>query len=264
MKTSSIWTKLKNILTSILVSAIWILVWQVASKTVGIEAIIPSVESVGKRIFQLATTSSFWHTIALSCARVGAGFLFAITVGFIMGTLSARFNWVHRLFRPMLRVVSTTPVASFIILALIWIKTNRLPIFITFLMVLPVIWNNVYSGLKSTDKNLLEMTQIYKFSNKDRWESLYLPTLKPYFYAAAKTGINFAWKAGIAAEVIAQPKPSIGTEIYLSKIYLETVDLFAWTIVVILLSFVLEGLSMKLLDYLKGGGTGGTENKQPV
>jgi NitT/TauT family transport system permease protein len=49
-----------------------------------------------------------------------------------------------------------------------------------------------------------------------------------------------AWKAGIAAEVLLQPLVSIGKMIFEAKYTLETVDLFAWTVIVVVLSVLIE------------------------
>ena len=48
--------------------------------------------------------------------------------------------------------------------------------------------------------------------------------------------------------VIAAPKYSIGRMLYLSKVYFETVDLFAWTLVIIILSLLIELAFGKLID----------------
>ena len=76
----------------------------------------------------------------------------------------------------------------------------------------------------------------------------------PYFASACRTALGLAWKAGVAAEVLCLPEAAIGTQVYQAKIYLETPDLFAWTLVVLALSFALEGLLGKLLSLLEGRG----------
>ena len=92
---------------------------------------------------------------------------------------------------------------------------------------------------------------------------LYIPSLAPYFLAACKSSLGMAWKAGIAAEVLAVPKNAIGTELYYAKTYLETPTMFAWTLVIILLSIIFEKLFVWFIEWLgvklhavpaKGGG----------
>ena len=62
----------------------------------------------------------------------------------------------------------------------------------------------------------------------------------PYFLSACRLSLGMCWKAGVAAEVIGVPSGSIGEKLYNAKIYLNTPDLFAWTIVIIVISFVFE------------------------
>ena len=152
----------------------------------------------------------------------------------------AALSWADWLFRPMVKVIRAVPVASFIVLVLLWASTGRVPAIVSGLMVLPVLWGNVCKGISQTDGQLLEAARAYRFG---RWKTLrlvYVPSVLPYFASGCATGLGLAWKAGVAAEVLCQPRLAIGTQVYRAKITLETPDLFAWTAVVIVLSFLLE------------------------
>ena len=146
------------------------------------------------------------------------------------------------LLSPLRTVIKATPVSSFILLVWLWLKRVQVPVFISFLMVLPIIWTAVQEALGAVDGNLKEMTHMYRFSRWQKVKYLYAPSVKPAFMAAALTGLGFAWKSGIAAEVIALTPDSVGKHLSDAKNYLEYPDLFAWTLTVILLSMLLEGL----------------------
>ena len=137
-------------------------------------------------------------------------------------------------------LIKSTPVASFIILALVWLTGQWVPVFISFLMVLPVVYSNVFQGLREVDPKLLEMAKVYGMNRQKRVMKIYIPSVLPYMMAACRTALGLSWKAGVAAEVIGVTKNSIGRQLYYSKIYLETADLFAWTAVVIIMSIALE------------------------
>ena len=64
----------------------------------------------------------------------------------------------------MIRIVRATPVASFILLVLLWTGRNQVPAVISGLMVLPVVWENLTQGIRSTDRQLLELSRAYRFS----------------------------------------------------------------------------------------------------
>ena len=154
-------------------------------------------------------------------------------------------------------VVKSTPVASFVVLALVWIARDWLPVFISLLMVLPVVWSNVCTGIRSADPALLELAQVYGWPRGRILRRIYLPGVRPHFLSALRSGIGFGWKSAIAAEVLTVPHSAIGRMIYESKLYLQTTDLFAWTLAVILLSVGLEWLVLRALTP-RGKGGGGT------
>ena len=154
-------------------------------------------------------------------------------------------------------VVKSTPVASFVVLALVWIARDWLPVFISLLMVLPVVWSNVCTGIRSADPTLLELARVYGWPRGRILRRIYLPGVRPHFLAALRSGIGFGWKSAIAAEVLTVPRSAIGRMIYESKLYLQTTDLFAWTLAVILLSVGLERLVLRALTP-RGKGGGGT------
>lgn len=229
--------------------AVWLLLWQLASMAVGLPLLLPSPLAVLLRLGQLCTGADFWLTVASSLLRILLGFLLGVLFGTALAGLCWRFRLVDALARPLLGVLKSTPVASFIILALVWVKTTWLATVISFIMVLPLVYANVREGIDSADRQLLEMAQVFRLSRRKTFRYCYLPAILPFFLSAISSALGFAWKSGIAAEVLGRPARAIGSQIYDSKIYLETPDLFAWTLVVILLSVLLERLAVRFVRW---------------
>lgn len=229
--------------------AVWLLLWQLASMAVGLPLLLPSPLAVLLRLGQLCTGADFWLTVASSLLRILLGFLLGVLFGTALAGLCWRFRLIDVLARPLLEVLKSTPVASFIILALVWVKTTWLATVISFIMVLPLIYANVREGIDSADRQLLEMAQVFRLSRRKTFRYCYLPAILPFFLSAISSALGFAWKSGIAAEVLGRPARAIGSQIYDSKIYLETPDLFAWTLVVILLSVLLERLAVRFVRW---------------
>ena len=236
---------------------LWIFIWQCAYWVVGEDLLLSSPWTVFQRVCQLMGTLDFWKTVGNSCAGILAGYLCGVLGGGILGALSSRFHFVYEFIRLPMRLIQATPVASFIILTLLWIPSRRLSIFISFLMVLPLIWTNVDQGFRSVDQDLLEVAQVYHFSRWKRFRYVYWPAVMPFFRSACQVAIGFAWKSGIAAEVIVTPLGFIGKELNDAKVTLMTADMFAWTAVVILLSICFEKIFGLLLSrwqvHPKGG-----------
>ena len=239
--------------TALAVLLFWMLVWQSAAALVGKELLLPSPKQVLGRFLTLAGTMEFWKTIGVSLARVSAGIASSVVLGVVLALLTERFRLLKTLLAPVFALIKSTPVASFIILALVWLGRSVLPGFITGLIVLPVVWANVSAGIAERDVQLLELAEVFAFSKGKEFRRITVPSVLPHFRAALASALAMGWKAGIAAEVLTVPHWSIGRMIYESKLYLETTELFAWTLTVILLSFVIERLLLRLV-LLPGSG----------
>lgn len=220
----------------------WLAVWQLLYELVNRDVLIASPVQVAERIAVWCTQPKYWTIVGETIGRILLGFAAALLAGIALAAATAASAVFRALAAPLIRMVRAVPVASFIILVLVWVRTAYVPTLITFLTVVPIVWENLSRGITETDRDLLEMAQVYRLSvgKKLRW--IYFPELLPYFASACSTGMGFAWKSGIAAEVIAVTRLSIGGQIYNAKIYLETADLFAWTAIVIAISFGIDRL----------------------
>ena len=226
---------------------LWLLIWQAFSMYIGQEILLASPLAVLLRLGQLLLESDFWQAVWFSLRRIATGFLLAMTAGVLLAALAAHARRVEELLAPIMLFVKATPVASFIILVLIWVNSRNLSVIISFLMVWPIMYTNVLAGIKATDKKLLEMADIFEIPRLKRLTHIYVSQVLPHFEAACLVGLGLCWKSGIAAEVIGIPTGSIGERLYTAKIYLATPDLFAWTLTIILLSVGFEKLFMCLL-----------------
>lgn len=241
---------LKKILKALAVLLAWLVIWEIIYLIVGKDVIIPSPINVFSRLIELIITAPFWLAVGTSLLRIIIGYLCALIIGVGFGILTAFSKIANAFFTPAAKVIRATPVASFILLLFVFVAKNNIPTVTAFLMVTPIVWANVHEGILSADKKLLEMAKVFKLSKSSIFKNIYLPSCMPYFITSATLGLGFAWKAAIAAEVLINPTYGIGRFLYESKIYLETTDLFAWTIIVILLSFVLEKHLIKLINVL--------------
>lgn len=235
----------------ILALIFWILVWQIISMVVGQEILIVSPVLVVKNLINLIPTTDFWNTVLFSFSRIVLGFISGVLVALILVYFSYKNKIVRELLKPLMSVIKSTPVVSFIILALIWISSTNLSILISFLMVLPIIYIGVLEGVLNTNNKMLEMAQIFSVKWYKKFKYIYLPATMPIFVSVCSVGLGFCWKSGIAAEVIGKPTGSIGEKIYRAKLFLNTGELFAWTIVIIIISMIFEKTFMKLIKILE-------------
>lgn len=227
---------------------LWLVIWQLASVWVGQQLILVSPLSAVTKLFEMMRTAQFYQAVLGSFARVLLGFVLALAVGALLSVLSAAFRPVRLLLEPPMAAISATPIASFVILALVLIGSRNLSIFISFLMVLPVIYVNLLRGIESADPGLLEMAQVFGLGRMDRLRAIYAPAVLPFLLSAVKIALGMCWKSGLAAEVIGQPRMSVGEALYKAKIFYATDEVFAWTLAIIIVSVGFERLVLLLVD----------------
>jgi NitT/TauT family transport system permease protein len=236
-------------------AVLWIVLWQAAAALIRNQIIFVGPLEAGKALLAQVALPDFWVTIACSSGRIFGGFLLAFAAGLCLGIVSSASALLQEFLEPAVALLQSVPVASFVILALIWIGSTNLSVLICFLVVFPLIYRSTLQGMATADRALLEMAEVYRMGRWRRLCYIYRPALLPCLLTAGRTACGMAWKSGIAAEVIGVPSHSIGEKLYMAKIYLSTADLFAWTLVIIVVSKVFERCFLWLLGLLDVRGT---------
>lgn len=218
----------------------WIILWHILAKMINREIYLPTPFNTIIALKKLMITTDFAISILNTLLRVFIGILISFILGITLGFFSA-FNTLFKdMINPLVIVIRSTPVMAVIIIFLSWFKSYYVPIIICFLMCFPIIWTSVIEGVYNVDKNLLKMAKVYNVNKYNIFKKIYVPSIIPYITSSIIATLGLGWKVSVAAEVICQPKYGIGTRLYESKIYMESEELFAWTIVVIVLSFLFE------------------------
>ena len=232
---------MKN-LRKLLIIAFWLLLWQLLALIIHNPILMVGPFETLCSLWTMLRTTMFWQSLAFSFVRIIAGFLIGSAVGILLAWGSYRYPFLEELLAPFILALKAVPVASFVIILLIWAGNRMLSLYISALVVLPLLYLNTLSGLKATDPKLLEMATVFHMPTTRCLRFIYLPALVPYLYSAFQTALGMAWKSGVAAEVIGQPLGSMGNGLYNAKIYLETGELLSWTIAIILISYLFERL----------------------
>lgn len=228
-------------------------VWQAVAMLIDSELILVTPIEVIKRLFTVWREPGFFASIAFTSSKIILGFLAAFFIGIGLGALAGRFRVAEILLWPWMLTVKSVPIASFVLIILLFVSSADISVFISFLIVLPIIYTNVLSAIKSTDSKLLEAAKLFGTPAKYRLLYISLPQIKPYLISASSVGCGLAFKAGVAAELIGIPTGSIGEALYNAKIYLNSADLFAWTVIIILMSVLFEKLFIFLLRLVFAG-----------
>ena len=241
----------KKTIKRLLVAAFYLAGWEAVSLLVGKAYLVPAPLDTLMRFFELLLDGQSWIRAGMTLLRVTAGYALGVALGVLLAMLCAKVPAADTLLSPLRSVVKATPVTSIILLAILFLTSGTVPVFIAFLMVLPIVWANTFSAIRDVDAGLIEMSHAFGFTKWKRLRFVYAPAVQPALLSACTTALGFAWKSGVAAEILSLPKQSVGYMLYESKLTLETLDLFAWTLLVILLSMGIEALVKGLLRRLR-------------
>lgn len=246
----------KYILKPLLIALFWLAVWQGLAFMAHNPIFLASPAEALSALARLLPRADFWRTVGYSCGRIFTGYLLALAAGLLLGALCHALPPLGELLSPALRLMRAVPVAAFVILALLWVGSRRLTALVVFVIAMPVLYAGVRAGLGQADPAMLEVARVFRIGPLRRARHIYRPALMPHLASAMTVSVGLAWKSGVAAEVIGICEHSIGERLYTAKLYLETADLFAWTAVIVLLSYLSEKLLALLLRRLAPAAPG--------
>ena len=231
----------------LVIICIWLLLWQGIALLVGNNILLVGPWETLCALVRLAGTGEFWQSLGWTFLRLLLGILLGTGLGFLLAYAANRKSLLREFLQPAVHFIKAIPVVSFVILLLIWTGNTWVAFYVVSLVTFPIAYLNMLSGLSAMDPKLTEMSQVFRVSGGRRFRYVELPQLRAGISAALALTVGMGFKSGIAAEVIGQALHTIGNKMYRSKIYLETAELFAWTAVVILCSWLTEkGLQLLL------------------
>lgn len=249
--------RLKKAIKFILVLTFWLAVWETASLLVRdeLKLFLPSPIAVFTKWLEIGFTAEYLTDAGVTLLRIFGGFALGSFGGIVLGIITTSSRILNSLISPVLKIVRAVPVVSFIILAFLFIHVDALPVFISFLMVTPLMWQTVHNGIENSDKSLDEMCRVYKIGKTKSFFKVKLPQCIPEIITAGVNALGLAWKSGVAAEVLCTPNISLGHRIYSAKASLSYDEVYSVTLTVVLLSIVIELLLKSICKkYLSNGG----------
>lgn len=222
-------------------SIIFMLVlWKGLSLYFDSDFILPSPENTLLTTLQLFTDKGFLSAVGLTMVRGIIGFALSFILGLGFGVLAGISSDFNAFLKPILITIRSTPVVAVILLALIWLNPNSVPVFIGFLTMFPFICTNVIDGIRSIDKNVIEMAHFYKIDKIRMVREVYIPAIMPFIISGSSSAMGIGWRAIIIGEVLSQPQYGIGTSMQMAQTFLKVDTVIAWTIIAVLISYIFE------------------------
>lgn len=243
---------LKPLLIKTAAAVIWIFIWQFIALAVNDSLVLVTPLQVLSALGNMISVNTFWQSIWGSFSRIASGFLLAAVAAVLFSILSYKIKYIKEFLSPPMTVFRTVPVASFIILLLISLQSKEnLSTIVCFIMVLPILYTNTLAGLESIDKKMIDMARSFRVNPCKKFVYLYTYQTLPHFATGCKVALGLCWKSGVAAELIGLIQGTIGNELYFARLFLMMDRVFAWTVVIVIISVLFELLVLGSLKMLK-------------
>lgn len=218
-----------------------LLVWELASRNIS-PIILPSPGAVLGSLVALSAEPGFWEAVAGSLLRALTGFGIALAGGVAIGLLSGLSSLARSFFFAPLLLARSTPVIALVLVIFLAVGAEAAPVFSSVLMCLPLIAESVAAGVRSADPALVEMADVYCVGRLARVRDIYAPSALPFLLSGAVSALGLSWKVTIAAEVLSRPVKAIGSSLADAKGMVETAEVYAWTLMALILSVITDRL----------------------
>jgi ABC-type nitrate/sulfonate/bicarbonate transport system permease component/ABC-type nitrate/sulfonate/bicarbonate transport system ATPase subunit len=226
----------------------WLMVWQIITFIVKEPVLLQGPMDVFLQLINDLQTKDFYWTIVSSFVRMISGFFIGLMMGILLGGFGFFVSPIKMFVEPLVTVLKAIPIVSYVILILIWSGSSNLSVYMGILVVFPVVYTNILVGFENVDNKMLDLCTVYGLGIRKKYYLVYRPAIWPHLNSALKISVGMGFKAAVAAEVIGTPEFSIGEKIYMAKIHFQTAEIFSWTIVLILFSYVFEKIVLFLLN----------------
>ena len=238
-----------KVLVFVLALLFFLFIWDLAAKMIDEIIILPSVRKTVDALCKIVTSGNFFSLIFTALKSFIKGLLLGIISGVILAIVCHKSEVITVIVSPVISILKATPIACVIVLLWVSLTVEHITVYATLIMVLPIVWQNIYDGLDSIDQNMLEVASVFKLGKWQRFKVIYVPTVLAYLVPAVITSVGLAWKAEIAAEIMTYS--NIGYLIREHRTYQEAESIFAWTILIITFSILFEQSVKYLLGRLE-------------
>ncbi|MBQ6630779.1 MAG: ABC transporter permease subunit [Romboutsia sp.] len=225
----------------------FLIIWQVVALIINNDIYIPTIGQTINSLIEIAKENRFYTDVLLTIGRTIISFIVAFLLALILGLLSYSFRIIKNFLRPINALLQSIPNLVLIVLALIWFNKDNTPYIVGFTVVFPILYDSILGAMRGIDKGIIEMANIYKISIKDKLLKIYIPSIIFRLVPIMISTFSLGFKVVIAGEVHGQPKYGIGTMIQIEKNNFNTSGVFAWLIVILIISLILELIKQFIL-----------------
>jgi NitT/TauT family transport system permease protein len=242
----------KSKLYTLLSCIFFIGLWQLIAIIINNDIYVPRIEQVVEAMKSIFSEENSLKVIFGSFYRTMISYILALIFSMILGILGVVYPFFKYLLEPINSFAKTIPTMVLVVLSLVWFDKDKTPLVVGFAIIFPILYEGIRNNLMQVDKKIIDMTKIYEVSIKDKIKKIYLPVMKFYFMSIFVSTFSLTFKVVIAGEVYGQPKFGIGSQIQLEKVNFNTPGIFAWIVIIVIISLVLEATNGMLRKKVYG------------
>ena len=210
--------------------------------------VLPGPPRVFEALAGLSASGDLWHNLAITLGRVSAGFIAATLIGLPLGIVLGANRRLGEFFEPIIPVMNTVSSAIWAIFAIIWFGiSNATTIFVVFMTAMPLIVTNVWQGTRTVSADFIELAHTLRMPKHKVMVKIYLPTILPYFFSGARLAFGFGWRVSLVAETLGSSS-GVGYRLRQSADLIQTDQVFAWTIALVVMMAALEMGALRPLE----------------
>jgi NitT/TauT family transport system permease protein len=233
----------KNKIQGIIACIILVILWEIVAVKIDNEIYLPRIENVLFSMGEILSKGDFLKSILSSLSRTVISFFSALFLAVVLGVLSLMYPIFKSFLKPINAIGKTIPTMVLVVLALIWFKKENAPFIVGFAIVFPILYEGVISSISNINKELIDMCKVYKISTWQKVKKIYMPVIGFYITGILMSTFSLAFKVVIAGEVYGQPKYGVGSSIQVEKMNFNTNAIFAWIIIIAILSILFDLLN---------------------
>ncbi len=229
----------KKLLTTFILLGIW----QVASMIISKEVILPLPLDVLNKMLSFLSDASFYEAVIATLSRIALSFMMAFILGTTLGILSGLYKSVYEFLYPVFAFLQTIPQIGYILVLLVWFNSFTALIIIVLLMLLPSFYHNAYQGIVNIDDTLTDVISLYHHSLSYNIMHVYIPLIKGYILSAIQNCLPLSLKVGVMAEIFVSSSKGIGKELYIARVNIDMVGIFAWILWMVVIILTINAIS---------------------
>jgi NitT/TauT family transport system permease protein len=232
----------KEAIVSLLVlAALWETLSQL-SPILGIPAFaIPSFTRIAQSLAGISLID-----VVYTLARVIAALVVSFLLGVVFATVMYFSDAAERYIRPIVRLLMAVPVVSWILFAVLWFKGVEFRIvFVLVVVCAPVFIVDLLDAMRDVPRDLRQMIRSFRPTALQFFTKLMLPAIMPGIFTSWKITLSLAIRVVTIAELVGAVT-GIGHRLSVAQELFSVAEVFAWTLVLVALLFLLESIVVRV------------------